>query len=97
VIRAHSSFAPGKRRGKRNRCSPRSGGSAHDLSQMHGGSCGLIARSVDRPRCGAFWSISMPEAAGKPLGFACCCFPLLPRLRRQKRGSKKRPREAVLK
>ena len=41
---------------------------------------------------GGSWTLSMPQAAESPLHFTFCCFPLLPRLCLQGRGSRNRPR-----
>lgn len=40
--------------------------------------------------------LHMPKTTKSPLRFASVCFPLLPRLSRQRRGSRKRPRRTVL-
>ena len=88
---------PGKRPGKQNR--PRFGLRGSTVASKR-----ALLMERDRPRRGLsqaenrdFGDLIMPKAAECPLLYAFCCFPLLPRLSRQGRGSKKRPRRTVLK
>jgi hypothetical protein len=70
-----SSFMLGKRSGKRHRRRLGSRGSTRPLTDIDRGECEPVVRPASQARSKRFCWTSMPNAAGKPLDLASCCFP----------------------
>ena len=61
--------------GKRNRQWRGSRGNARPLTDIDRGACEAVVRPVSQARSKRFCWTSVPNAAGKPLELASCCFP----------------------
>jgi hypothetical protein len=63
------------RLGKRNRQWHGSRRSTHPLTDIDRGACEAVGRPASQARSERFCWTSLPNAAGKPLDLASCCFP----------------------
>jgi hypothetical protein len=89
-----SSFRLGKRSGKRNRQWRGSRAGTPTLADIDGGVFEPVVRPARQARSERLFWTSMPNAAGKPLDLAFCCFPPASPAFASGTGKQKRPRRA---